>query len=422
MNIGYKIAVIGAGPAGCTLARLLSKNTSADVTIYEAEESLNFRSQGGTLDLRHDGGLRAIKEAGLWDQFQKYARYDGEAIMIGDKNLKAWVKMSAPSVEQKNPLARPEIDRRLLRTLLYDSLPVDMVRWSHKVKRLERDEKTSGYVLHFADGTTAGGFDLVVGADGAWSKARAVLTDIQPSYYGIHYASLTISNVEKRHPKLYDLVNRGSVFTYSDGKGIAVQYLSDGSLNIGASGRLPESWMEEHGLNVHDGEAVKAALLEDYLDWHPLLRQCIEHADADNIQTRPLYMLPLGHMWEHRQGCTVIGDAAHLTTPFAGVGVNIAMQDAVQLSKAVEAAEKAGDTDSLDREVQQFEQNMFVRMGKAMSMSWSNCYDMYFVPDAPRARIQNYVTRVMRSEVSPVLAPFFAVGIQVFFFFLKLIQ
>lgn len=48
----FKIAIIGAGPAGCALARLLQQSDhQIDVTIFESEASPNFRSQGGTLDL-----------------------------------------------------------------------------------------------------------------------------------------------------------------------------------------------------------------------------------------------------------------------------------------------------------------------------------------------------------------------------------
>src|SRR5262245_47500071 len=85
------IAIIGAGPAGCMLARLLAKN-GVSCTIFEAEQSINYRSQGGTLDLRARTGLQAIKEAGLWDEFQKHARYDGESLLICDKNRQAWLK------------------------------------------------------------------------------------------------------------------------------------------------------------------------------------------------------------------------------------------------------------------------------------------------------------------------------------------
>jgi 2-polyprenyl-6-methoxyphenol hydroxylase-like FAD-dependent oxidoreductase len=74
-----KIAIIGAGPAGCTLARLLvQEKVPVDITIFEGEKSLDTRTQGGTLDLHTQSGIEALKRAGLYDEFVKRARFDGE--------------------------------------------------------------------------------------------------------------------------------------------------------------------------------------------------------------------------------------------------------------------------------------------------------------------------------------------------------
>ncbi|KAJ7857356.1 hypothetical protein B0H13DRAFT_2077504 [Mycena leptocephala] len=392
----YNIAIIGAGPGGCTLARLVTQQTGATVTVFEAEESINFRAQGGTLDLRHDGGLAAIKAAGLQDAFERDARYDGEALIIADKHLKAWLRLTETGV--KNRTSRPEIDRRLLRQLLYDSLPKGIVQWNRKVKNVTRDAK-GRVTLHFADGSAAEGFDLVVGADGAWSKARAALTDVKPHYYGIYYIAMVISEVQSRHPDLYKLVNRGSVFTFSDGKSITAQYLSDGSLHCGIAGVRTEHWLEDKGLSLDQPAQLRNALLDEYADWDPLLRKIIQVADDDSWQSRALYMLPLDCHWPHQSGITLIGDAAHLMTPYAGVGVNVAMHDAVKLSRALAAAESAGGTsEQLDQHLQAFEKEMFVRMAAAQRLSWENCHDMFFVPGAPRAKIQEYIGRIVEYE------------------------
>ena len=85
-----KIAIIGAGPAGCLLARLLHL-AGIPTTVYEGEASPNYRSQGGSLDLHTNTGLAALREAGLWDEFQKHARYDGQYMAIVDKNLKYYL-------------------------------------------------------------------------------------------------------------------------------------------------------------------------------------------------------------------------------------------------------------------------------------------------------------------------------------------
>ena len=82
-----RIAIIGAGPAGATLARLLqsfSSSSPIDVTVFEGETSLSVRAQGGTLDLHTSTGQRALRECGLYEDFLRYARFDGEAMTVCD--------------------------------------------------------------------------------------------------------------------------------------------------------------------------------------------------------------------------------------------------------------------------------------------------------------------------------------------------
>jgi 2-polyprenyl-6-methoxyphenol hydroxylase-like FAD-dependent oxidoreductase len=70
---------------------------------------------------------------------------------------------------------RPEIDRRDLRVLLLDSVPEDKIRWGAKVKCLHKqDDGTMS--IRFTDGSTESGFRLIVGADGAWSKVRSLVS------------------------------------------------------------------------------------------------------------------------------------------------------------------------------------------------------------------------------------------------------
>jgi len=75
----FRIAIVGGGPAGCTLARLLQiSKAPIKVTIFESDAGMESRTQGGTLDLHTNTGIAALKKAKLYDEFLKYARYDGE--------------------------------------------------------------------------------------------------------------------------------------------------------------------------------------------------------------------------------------------------------------------------------------------------------------------------------------------------------
>ncbi|KAK0254369.1 hypothetical protein LTS09_010489 [Friedmanniomyces endolithicus] len=411
-----KIAIIGAGPAGCTLARILHiKDKSIQLTVFESEASINFRSQGGTLDLHVGTGQLAIQEAGLWDEFQKHARYDGEATQIADKNYLCYVKVGAGNSGKSTSTGRPEIDRSLLRELLYNSLPKGMVQWSKKLKEVKR--AGAELELHFADGSTAHGYDLIVGADGTWSKTRSLVTDIKPFYSGIAGHTMSIPDAATRHPALYDAVQRGSVYSYSDGKSLILQQMGEGSLLVGTWSAHPADWQQTAGYDVHDPVAVKAAYRKQYADWHPTLRAFTQEADDATFAARDLFMLPIGNRWEHVPGITLIGDAAHVMTPFAGEGVNLAFADCVDLSKAILSAaaslpsetsrtespatttSQAAAGTALDASVRAFEEIMFTRAKKYQQLTYDLMSTVFFSPGAPRAVIERYLLRIVEASL-----------------------
>ena len=363
------IAILGAGPSGLTLARLLYQN-KISVVVFESEASAHGRQQGGTLDL-HDGtGLDAIKKADLWEEFQKFARYDGEALILADKNFKKYAEQ--PRSTEETGHGRPEIDRSRLREILLNSLPEDVVQWGHHVESV-----TDDLTIHFSDGSTASGFDLIVGADGASSKARPVVTDVQPEYSGISGLDLTLSNAAERAPALEAIVNHGSMFSFSDAKGIMAQHTGAGDLRVYAFAREPAGWPRPGsggrsggGFDIHDPAAVRQGLERYYADWAPELRGFLSAFDDDRIRQWSLYQLPVDHTWMHRPGVTLIGDAAHLMTVFAGEGVNQSMADSLELAAQIEAVVQDGG--KLDAAVQRYEEGMFPRAHAVMKETNNN--------------------------------------------------
>ena len=293
------------------LARLLQQsNEEISVTIFEGENTIDFRSQGGTLDLHVRTGQAALKEGDLYDEFVKFARYDGEAMKLCDKNLLCYIKMNGN--KKGSTTGRPEIDRPKLREILYNGLEEGTVRWNHRLQRVYGNIN-----LQFADGSVETGYDLIVGADGAWSKVRPFLSTEQPFYSGIGGHAFRIPDAEKSQPELYDLVNRGSLFSWSDSKSIMAQYMGDGSVNTGTWSVRPKDWKQTCGYDVHNAVAVKEACRKEFSDWDPRLVAFTQRAE-EHVIPRDLYMLPIGHRWEHKKGVTLVGDAAHVMTPFAG--------------------------------------------------------------------------------------------------------
>lgn len=378
-----KIAIIGAGPAGCTLARLLL-NASIPVTIFEREASIDARAQGSTLDLHSATGLKALQEAGLYDSFLKHARFDGEALAVTDKKLTKYLHMKGTTAETSR--GRPEIDRAQLRQILVESLPPDAIRWGSRLRSIDDDLS-----MHFDHGAEKD-YDLIVGADGAWSKVRPVLSEVKPVYSGCGGVDLEVINVEKRHPDLHKLVNRGSIFAYSDCKAIVAQQKGNGSLSVYAWSQREENWMETCGYDVHNPETAKKAALKEYKDWAEPLRKMIEVASDDVVVPRSLYELPVGHRWESRPGVTLIGDAAHLSSPFAGQGVNVAMEDALKLSHVIIAAAKEPEPVlTLNHQLKAFEEDMFRRGTEVQQTSRDSMILMMFSPGGPATTIDRWL-------------------------------
>lgn len=402
-----KVAIIGAGPAGSTLARLLSR-ASIPVTIFEGESSMSIREQGGTLDLHPNTGLRALREAGLFEAYTQYARYEGEALNVADKNLVSVIKVGGTT--EASSRGRPEIDRARLRQILVDSLPEGTIRWNCRLRSVDADDLT----LHFDHGFETG-FDLLVGADGAWSKVRPVLTDMEPYFVGIGTYDLFVHDAEKNHPDLHKLVNRGSLFVYSDCKAIIAQQRGDGTIVVYASGKREEDWKKTCGYNLDDVNEVKKAIKEEFKDWAEPLVKLTQVADNSDFTARSLYILPPGHRWKHRAKATLIGDAAHLMTPHAGEGVNVAMEDALKLAHAIIHSVEAEDTvNALDKGVSAFEDEMMARATKVQKHSLANTEDMYLTPGAPHARINSWVRRAMAQElgwVVEIVLPLWIVGV-----------
>ncbi|MDX8029896.1 FAD-dependent monooxygenase [Lentzea sp. BCCO 10_0856] len=298
-----RIAIAGAGIGGLTCARVLQLHGFENVTVFERESSPEARQQGGTIDLHADSGQEAIRAAGLFDEWHALARFEGQEQRKVDHATAALIEHEPAEGD-----FRPEIDRGQLRKLLLDSLAPGTVCWG-----LGIDSAAPGEIT-FLDGSTAT-FDLVIGADGAWSRVRQALSDAIPQYTGVMFVETRHDNDER----LLDLTGQGTMVVDHEGLMLWAQRNSGDHIRAYACMRAREDWKPSN-----------AELLDLYADWHPDLRAFL----AGELIHRPLYALPVPHSWDHTPGVTLLGDAAHLMPPL-GVGANLAMQDAAELALAI---------------------------------------------------------------------------------------
>jgi 2-polyprenyl-6-methoxyphenol hydroxylase-like FAD-dependent oxidoreductase len=372
-----KIAIIGAGPAGLTLARLLHvSQVNIDLTLYELDASPTSRpNQGGTLDLHTDTGLAALRKCGLWDSFRKYARYEGDELIIVDKNATELVHKRGG--EKESPYTRPEIDRERLKEILLESVPEEYVRWGWHLREVTKD----GMLKFDGREEMEGPFDLIVGADGGWSKVRARLNGLKPAYSGVSGYEMEIKEPAKTCPHVDKMIGRGSYFSWSDQKFLDGQRMGNNSIKVRSWYLCPEAEAQET-LDKYGKKETLEKILERHADWAPEMTEFFRQGDLDGLKHWTLYELPVGSKWEHKKGFTLIGDAASLMTPFAGEGVNKAMKDSLELAELIEKSQDPNNNLTLDQAVLLYEQQMFPRAERTQAKTMNNKENI-FGPDAP---------------------------------------
>ncbi|MBC9914431.1 FAD-dependent oxidoreductase [Chitinophaga varians] len=327
-----KIAIVGGGPGGLTLARLLQLK-GIQVKVYERDVNKDVRLQGGALDLHTESGLAALTKAGLMDEFKAHYRPAAGLMRVVDDQLH--IHFDEHPEGKKDTFGdsnhRPEIDRGPLRQLLLNSLEPGTVVWDSHILSIE---KTQGvWKLVFQNGNTATA-DLIIGADGANSKIRPFVTTIKPYWTGITMLEGALKDGAKTAPVIHELLKGGKLFGYGKEKTLIVSSKEDGSLGFAASFKSGEHWAKESGIDFKDHQQVLAWFKKEFSGWSPVWWELFESPDTIFIP-RPQYCMPLDQQWEANADITLLGDAAHWMPPFAGEGVNMAMLDALQLSEAL---------------------------------------------------------------------------------------
>ncbi|MFE2358428.1 FAD-dependent oxidoreductase [Streptomyces parvulus] len=360
------IAIIGAGLGGLTLARVLQTHGVA-ATVYEGEASATVRAQGGLLDIHEETGQAALRTAGLYEEFLTLVRPGEDAKRVVDRHNT--ILLDRPADPRT---VRPEVDRGELRRLLIDSLEPGTIRWGHRLDSV-RCRPRGGYDLTFSAGHAVRA-DVVVGADGAWSRVRTLLTPAEPEYSGTCFVEIALGSDGRTHRAGVAAIGSGTLMAVAPGKGIIAHRYADGRVRGYVALNRSEEWMRS--IDFGDPSVGLGRVAGEFDGWSPLLTAFVTESEAEPW-LRPIHALPVGLGWERKMpGVTLVGDAAHLMSPFAGEGANLAMFDGADL-----AGELAGRRD-VEAALTAYEERLFPRGRDAAGRSARNL-ETFFGPEAP---------------------------------------
>ena len=342
------VTIIGAGLGGLVLARVLHLHGIA-ATVYEAEACATSRAQGGMLDIHDYNGQLALQAAGLMDEFRGLILEGRQAMRVLERD--GAVLYSEPDGDAGG---RPEVMRGELRQMLLDSLPAGSVQWNHKVSKVEA-LGNGRHAVAFAHGATIE-TAVLVGADGAWSRVRPLLSAATPGYIGTSYVETWLHDATARHPASAQLVGGGQMCAPAQGNSIMAHRERGETLHAYVMLARPLAWFDE--IDFRDQAAAGAHIAKEFNGWAPALTALITDSDTAPLW-RPLYALPVEHRWQRVPGVTLLGDAAHLSAP-NGEGANLAMLDGAELGLAL-----AAQPDDIEAALGRYEQAMFARSTQA---------------------------------------------------------
>jgi 2-polyprenyl-6-methoxyphenol hydroxylase-like FAD-dependent oxidoreductase len=310
--------IIGGGIGGLAAAIAL-RRAGLDVAVFERAPELHEVGAGLTL---WTNAIKALRQLGVGPAV--------EALVapLAETEVRSWagkVVISSNLADLTSKLGAPTvgIHRADLQSALAADLPSGVLRLGMTCDRFDHD--ADGVAAHFANAREDRG-DLLIGADGIQSVVRRQLLNDGPPRYAGYTAWRGVGHID--HPavpvgKTLLCVGRGSQ--------VGMLPIGRGRVYWFATANVPAGGADPPG-------GRKSALLERFGDWYAPVPAFIEATDEAAILRNDIVDRPPVHKWGEGR-VTLLGDAAHPTTPNLGQGACQAIEDAVVLGKVLRDAD-----------------------------------------------------------------------------------
>jgi len=350
-----RVMVAGGGIGGLCAALVL-KNEGYDVRVFEKAQQ--YKPFGGPIQIASNALESLLRiDAGVYSQIM------ARSTMIGDRKngLKdglssewfATFDLYSPA-KARNQDASIVIDRPILQEILVEAIG-DSVQTGAEVVSYESAAGSSKVIGVLSDGTRHEA-DLLVGADGIWSKVRAIMdpNPKAPVWSGYTCFAAIANCVPDDIAEVGYKVYLGSrkYFVSVDVGGGRVQWYA--FLNV-----PPKS------LALAPGDQLRWLKETQFSEWSEEVHQLLDSTPIEDVEQRDLYDRIPELRWAAGRVC-LLGDAAHPMMPNLGQGGCMAIEDALVLGQELK---RIGDPDAVPLALTQYNSNRVVRAAAVQGMS-----------------------------------------------------